>query len=227
MESVLKTKPAISTSTISGPTTDAIIDLSHWQPTPNWDKVRRNGIQAVMLKSSQGISSDPTFHARATAAHNAGLLVGAYHFGVRSVDAVKQAEYFLSLVKSLGASYIPAVLALDFEWNKADTMTTDQARIFVERIYDVKVSWPLLYTSAAFLDEVDEDGITRFIPCKDDPLLNCDLWLAGMTKAPRLPFYFSDWCIWQYDIGTCDGVSGQVDRNIFHGSPEDLAEYFS
>jgi lysozyme len=115
---------------------------------------------------------------------------------------------------------MPKMLALDWEWNNADTMTADQAATFVKRVYDRIGRWPMLYTSAAFLAT-----IPRLVP---DALVNCDLWLTGFTDSPVIPQQWAQkgWKIWQHGIGVCPGVDGQVDRDTFNGTGEELAAYF-
>ena len=77
---------------------DYIIDISHYQGVEfnNMAALKSAGVVAVILKATQGLRYvDPEFHQRKEAAQKAGLLVGAYHFGVLA-DAKKQLEHFVS-----------------------------------------------------------------------------------------------------------------------------------
>src|SRR5260370_28735257 len=101
---------------------DIVIDLSHWEVTPDFEEVKAFGIAAVILKASQGENHiDPTFVPRAKAAIAAGLLVGAYHF-LDASNPILQAGPFLAV-----AEPVAPLLALDFEPNPASQPTPAQA----------------------------------------------------------------------------------------------------
>ena len=197
------------------PGTDLIIDLSHWNTVNDFGEVKASGVSAVFHKASQGLTMDPKYLSREFQAKNYGLLWGAYCFGVQSHDPIQQADFFI------GAAGKAKILALDWEWNNADTMTADQAELFVSRIHAKTGRWPLLYTSAAFLAS---------IPRLVGPLLaSCELWLTGFTPSPVVPQQWATkgYRIWQHDIGSCAGIVGQVDRDTFNGTAEELAAYFA
>jgi lysozyme len=205
------------------PGTDSIIDLSHWNTVSSFPEIKASSVQAMMHKCSQGLWSDPTYAARRAEATAAKIITGAYHFGVAFEDPVKQADYFMGMMGAHYAIPAPSVLALDWEWNQSNTMTAKQAGLFVQRIYQrTGGSWPMLYTSAVFLKLalVDADPETLGY------LHNCDLWLTGFTPEPVLPAGWTAWRIWQHGIGSCPGVVGQVDRDTFNGTPEQLTAYF-
>jgi len=200
------------------PGTNAIIDLSHWNLVSDFRSIKdQGGIQAVILKASQGLSMDPAFKGRSGLLDSAGLLQGAYHFGVQSQDPVAQAKYF---IRALGPKIARTAVALDWEWNKVDTMKPEQAQDFVQTIFDETGRWPLLYTSAAFLQQIMPAAIGH-------PLSECDLWLTGFTEIPKLPPQWPSWRIWQYGIGSCVGIQGECDRNTFNGTAEELTAYFN
>lgn len=59
------------------------IDVSHWQGTIDFDKVKKSGIDFVILKaggSDNGFYKDSTFEKNYIAAKRAGLNIGAYYF---------------------------------------------------------------------------------------------------------------------------------------------------
>jgi lysozyme len=197
------------------PGTDSIIDLSHWNPVTSWSQITDSGVQAVILKASQGLVRDPSYGAFCLGARNYHLGRGSYHFGVASQDPILQANFFLTQASG------SMVYALDWEWNKADTMTSAQASAFVVEIFKQTGKWPMIYMSAAFLATVP-----RLVP---PSLLNCDLWLTGFSPTPIIPQQWATkgWKIWQHGLGTCPGISGQVDRDTFNGTPAELEAYFA
>jgi lysozyme len=61
---------------------NVVVDISHHNGVVDLQKAKANGLVGVIQKATQGESFvDPTFETNRTAAINAGLLFGAYHFG--------------------------------------------------------------------------------------------------------------------------------------------------
>src|SRR4051812_1535161 len=58
------------------------IDVSHWDGTINWTSVRAAGKEFAFQKATEGTTyTDPTFTTNMNGGKNAGVLMGAYHFG--------------------------------------------------------------------------------------------------------------------------------------------------
>ena len=73
--------PLLSAPYMPPITSDAVIDLSHWQAPVDFARAKSAGIVAVILKATQGSGwIDVAFAQRIAAARASGLLVGAYHF---------------------------------------------------------------------------------------------------------------------------------------------------
>jgi lysozyme len=100
--------------------------------------MKADGIVGVIHKATQGLTYvDSTYTTRIRAASEAGLLWGAYHFGVGG-DGSDQA-IFLNAVRPDGQ----VLLVLDYEANlTGPTMSLDQAREFVEHVAEVTGRWP-------------------------------------------------------------------------------------
>jgi hypothetical protein len=72
--------PAVAPDTAPAALSEGI-DVSHWQGSVDWDRVRAAGKRFVFLKSSESTDYvDPTYASNRSEARAAGLLVGAYHF---------------------------------------------------------------------------------------------------------------------------------------------------
>lgn len=159
----------------------------------------------VIVKSTQGISYSHTafFHNMIKRAIADGKLIGAYHYAAGH-DAVKEADYFLSVVKP----YIGKILlCLDWEsyQNKAWGSKT-WAKKFVDRVKEKTGITCILYTGL--------DGCNQ---CKNLVGIT-PLWFAGYPRPmkkgwtiPKFPYNLGKWgaySIWQYTS------SGEViDRN--------------
>ena len=123
--------------------TNAVIDLSHFNVAPDFEKARNDGILGVIHKATQGpMFVDETYIARRDAARAAGMLWGAYHFGTGASHGAEQADFFLDFVGMDPGT----LLVLDFEENKkGPSMTLEQARAFVTRVQAVTGRFPGLY----------------------------------------------------------------------------------
>jgi Glycosyl hydrolases family 25 len=70
------------------------IDISHYQGTVNWDQIKKDGIQFVYIKATQGEHYvDKLFEKHKQGAQQAKLLHGYYHFFEPDADP-KKPEYF-------------------------------------------------------------------------------------------------------------------------------------
>src|SRR5205823_3497969 len=128
----------------------------------------------------------------------AGLLWGAYHFGV-GADGVAQADFFLSTVQP----DLTTLVILDFEANPGgSTMDLIEARAFVTHVQQQIGRWPGLY-GGQYLKEL--------LGWSPDPVLsNCWLWLAQYGPMPVLPPGWQEWTLWQYT----DGLAGPMPHEV-------------
>src|SRR5580765_2996828 len=103
---------------------NVVIDLSHHNRSPDFQKAKAAGIVGVIHKASEGLTYvDPTYASNRRKALAAGLLWGAYHFGSGG-NPKGQADHFLDVVAPGPAD----LLVLDFEESfSGPTMTLDEA----------------------------------------------------------------------------------------------------
>lgn len=75
---------------------------------------------------------------------------------------------------------------------------------------------PVIYTRQNFIEGLLGDGIQE--------LADYPLWIAHYdVQQPTLPASWSSWSFWQYtEKGAVRGIIGNVDRNKFNGSLNDL-----
>lgn len=193
---------------------DAIIDVSHHNKV-NFLQVRKAGVLAVIHKATQGLGFlDPTYQDDRARALTAGLLWGAYHFGVAG-DGAGQADYFLD---AIGGS--PTLIVLDFEANpQGPSMNLQDARDFVTRVSDRTGRYPGFYSGQYVKEQL---GAQR-----DEILSHCWFWLAQWGPTAVVPPTWSNWQIWQYSDGAHGTPppqplpgAGRVDRDRFNGKTE-------
>lgn len=199
-------------------TTNAVVDLSHFNSNPDFAQAAAGGVIGVLHKATEGVDFvDPEYAARRGPAEAAGLLWGAYHFGTGD-DPVAQVDHFLGTVGSDNAGML---LVLDFEQNPSgSSMSLDQARTFVTTIHDRIGRWPGFYSG---------DYVKQLLGDQKDPVLGqCWFWLAQYDSAPATPASWSGWTLWQYTDGVngpephaAPGI-GTCDRDQYDGEPEAL-----
>lgn len=191
---------------------NVIVDLSHHNGNVNLAQAKAAGIVGVIHKATQGTSfTDPMYAANKTQAQAAGLLWGAYHFGV-GADGVAQAGYFLEAVHPGPQD----LLVLDFEANaQGPSMTPEEARAFVTHINQTLGKFPGLYSGHYIKD---------LLGTNSDPVLaNCWFWLSQYGPTPVVPANWNTWTMWQYTDGALGsgpydvpGI-GRCDRDKFNG----------
>lgn len=203
--------------------TKTILDVSRWQGSIDWDKVKASGlVSGVMLKTvstnrklskrKDGLYVDPTFERNYAECKRLGIPVGVYYYTYAVSHTSADAE--LALLKTaLTGKIFELPVCVDVEDNKlkklrkqALTDLTAYALATIER-------WgfyALLYTGLNF-------GETRLY-MGGAALCKYDVWLARYPKdksktkpedKPKTDFAFG---MWQYtSTASVPGVSGNVD----------------
>lgn len=191
-----------------------IIDISSYQKAVDFKKVKAAGITGVILRAgytgygaSHGMYKDEMFESHYKGAVAAGLNVGAYYYSgaLSETFAVKEANYFLSLIKGKTFS-LPVYM--DVEESHS---TTNMPGLGKARLTAVVMKW---------CETVEKAGyFTGFYTMKSWCNVYLDMaklsrytfWLAHYTNKTT---YTGSYAIWQYSSsGKVDGISGNVDMN--------------
>ena len=183
------------------------IDVSNWQGTIDFNKVKNDGIWVVYMKASEGTSyTDARFEENYRNAKAAGLFVGAYHYMTASNAALarRQAEFF---AKKLAGKSMDCPPAMDYENLDAltDTQIHESGLAFLERLQSLTGVTPVIYTNLSNVRRLS----SRFS--------KYPLWQAqyGVSSPSSVP-YFDTWAGWQYsNTGRVGGISGNVDLDRF------------
>jgi lysozyme len=203
---------------------NSVIDLSHHNKVTDFAKVKADQIVGIIHKATQGFNYvDQTFAIHTKKAADAGLLVGAYHFGTAG-DPIAQAEH---LIDTAGDK---TLLVLDFEGNpQGHDMSLEEAEHFVNHIKSITGRYPGLYSGHAIKETLTKAGITQ--PDQTE-LSQCWLWLAQYSNAPLLPKAWKSWTMWQYTDGGAGPTPHEVkgigfcDRNQFNGTEQQLIDFW-
>lgn len=197
------------------------IDVSHYQPTVDWDSVRTSS-SFVFIKATDGTSGvDSHFPSHWSGAKKAGLPRGAYHFFHPKYDVDKQVANFTQHLKSDPGELPPVVDVEEFK-NEYQAFTCEQLAGMVQRfsqgVEKALGRKPMIYTNHQ----------TWQMSFCDHPYFNDHpLWLAQYTshpsQQPKLPPGWKSWHFWQYsESGKVGGIPGDVDQSYFNGSAQDL-----
>jgi len=200
---------------------NVVLDLSHHNgDSLDFGQAKQAGIVGIIHKATQGFNiKDKKYETNRQKALAAGLLWGAYHFGVGG-DGVEQAKHFLTTVDPGPAT----LLVLDYEPNTTgSTMTLDQARAFVAHVEAVIGRFPGLYSGHLIKEQLGA------VSTPDPVLSQCFLWIAQYAQAPtNIPPTWPTWTFWQYTDGNAGPLPhsvlgiGDCDRDKFNGSLDNL-----
>ncbi len=177
------------------------IDVSYYQRTVDWPKVKADGIEFAMIKATEGVGyTDPNLAVYAKGATAAGLHIGAYHF-LRAGDAQEQARQFMAAIKPYKWDY---PLGIDVEHNELLTLgKTKLADMIIAFCEAVKAAgyYPMIYSNLNWcLNYLDMTRLKAY-----------DLWFARYNETAG----YDGVSIWQYsNTGKIDGINGNVDLDI-------------
>ena len=183
------------------------IDVSHWQGTIDWNKIKKAGIEFAIIKaggSDAGFYTDSKWEANYKGAKAAGIPIGAYYFvGKDCVTAAAgkaDAERFLQILKGNQLEY-PVYMDNEAQPASAKAGITEATIAFCETMEDAGY-FVGIYGSAVsgFKERMDDTKLTSFAH-----------WVAQYASKCS---YKGDYGIWQYSSkGSVDGISGNVDMD--------------
>lgn len=182
------------------------IDVSEWQENIDWEKVRDDGYQFAIIRTSYGIEQQEDAHwqEHIAGAQAAGLAVGAYHYShaITVEQAIQEADFFISLLEAYQWDF---PVYYDIETDRQDFLSAEQltaiAQAFLERLQQAGYEAGL-YASQYWLEH--RLNMTE--------LQEYEVWIASYTDPLK---YEGVYGMWQYTkSGHVQGVLGNVDINI-------------
>jgi GH25 family lysozyme M1 (1,4-beta-N-acetylmuramidase) len=195
------------------------VDVSHWQGTVDWGKVRSDDVSFAFMKATEGTYyTDPSLARNWAGAEKVGIYRAAYHFARPSVgSAAAQARYFVSKAgKFADKGDLPPVLDLEQTGGLSPAALQSWVSTWLTTTEQLTGRTPILYFSPYFwIDHMaNSTAFTRY-----------PLWIAHYTSgSPLVPGGWKTWTFWQRtSSGHVNGISGLVDMNRFNGSTKQLA----
>jgi lysozyme len=207
------------TRVCEGSTTVPGIDVSYYQGTIDFAKVKAAGNKFVIARVSDGTTHpDSKFNTYWPAIRAQGMIRGTYQFFRPGQDALAQANLVLSRVNALGgfkADDLPVVLDIEATDGQSATVVRQKMQIWLNRIEQATGKKPIIYT-AAFMSSVIGNGFSSY-----------PLWVANYgATCPAMPSNWSAWKFWQWSsTATVSGISGSVDVNKWNGTLAQLQNF--
>ncbi|HEX3758047.1 MAG TPA: GH25 family lysozyme [Kofleriaceae bacterium] len=197
-------------------TTTQGVDVSYFNGTIDWAKVKAAGNEFAFIRISDGTGfHDPQFAANWAGAKTAGVVRGIYQFFRPAQDVNAQADMVIAAAGTPGPGDLPPVIDVEVTGSLSPASVAAKVRTWVDRVKAGIGIDPIVYTGKFFWrDQVG--GPTSFA---GNPL-----WIAQYTSlCPDLTPPWDTWAFWQYsDTGKVAGMSGDVDLDRFNGSLDEL-----
>lgn len=185
------------------------IDVSVWQGFIDFDKVKLNGIDFVIIKaggSDDDFYTDSCFEINYNNAKKAGLKIGCYYIVGSNFDTIekgtKNAEYFAKIIKGKSFDY-PIFLDLELTSPSQKYGATTASIAFCDYLINLGYYVGIYASSiSGFKDRLDITRLNKY-----------DKWVAQYSL--NKPTYPIDCKMWQYSsTGRIDGINCNVDMNI-------------
>lgn len=201
---------------VQGPTVRGI-DVSYYQDTIQWKRVRKSGVMFAFVRASDGTAiADPMFAKNWAEARRAGVMRGAYQYFRPEVGAVAQADVLIAaLGKDRGE--LPPVIDVETSGGLSPARVEKAVRAWVARVRDKLGVEPIIYASPELWRELTNGADLSRQP----------LWVAHYTSdCPTVPPHWTAWRFWQHsDRGTVPGIARPVDLDVFAGTFADLEAF--
>ncbi len=192
------------------------IDVSKFQETIDWSKVKEAGVEYAFLRlgirgyTTGEIVLDETFEYNVEQALGEEIDVGVYFFSqaVTEEEALEEADFVIENLADYPVRYPVVIDIEDVESDNARTkdLTAEERTRFViafcNRIKEAGYT-PMIYGNLkTFLLMLDIEQLEEY-----------EKWFAFYSKEE---FYYPyDFSVWQYsDSGKIDGIEKKVDLNI-------------
>ena len=201
------------------------IDVSKYQGTIDWAKVKAAGIDFAMIRVGYRTQKTGVINADTNAKYNMqqatanGIKIGVYFFStaITTNEAVEEANWVADYISKYKITYPVAFNCEGFtqsdnrQYSLSQSLRTDLALAFMRQIYD-KGYTPMFYASKNELTNNAQWDTNRIDS-------TYKIWVSQYPAVPYPQQSASDYtgthAMWQYtNQGTIPGISTPVDVNI-------------
>lgn len=181
------------------------IDISMHNNNIDFEKIKENGINIVIIKATEGINYvDPSFNNYYDSIKNSGLNFGFYHFMSERTDPKQQAQDFWNAIKDKKFNVIPC---LDIEvnsFNRTKQQISDRCIEFLEEFKNLSGYDCMIYTGGFFGRDNLDDRVKKYPG-----------WIAHYGVSEPMETGFKVVGHQYTENGSVPGINGQVDLNNF------------
>jgi GH25 family lysozyme M1 (1,4-beta-N-acetylmuramidase) len=184
------------------------IDVSKYQGTIDWDKVKNAGIEVAIIRCGYGSNNDDVlFEKNYREARRVGIKVGVYlySYATNITKARSEAQHVLRLLQNKTLDY-PVFYDLEDANTTAKcskTVIADMAEEFCNAIEKSGFKVGIYANKYWFTNVLTDSRFAKW-----------DKWVAQYNKECT---YSGTYIGWQYSSsGTVDGISGKVDMDEFY-----------
>lgn len=183
------------------------LDVSNHQGDIDWARVAGDDVDFAYVKATEGGDwIDGSFSTNWSAAGDAGVDRGAYHFFTLCRPGEEQADNFLRVVRDVGE--LPPALDLELAGNCSNRPDSDlvlaEVTAFISRVESATGHRVLLYIGDDFESRYQiRDRIGR------------ELWHRRWYRRPDV----DGWLVWQVTgMAHVEGIGNDVDLNVMRPS---------
>lgn len=203
------------------------IDLSAANPVPMWDQVPAE-IEFAYIRATYGHARDGRLTAHWNAAVMAARPCGAYSFAYVDDDPTDEIKAFID--SDAINMVLPPCLDVETMNGRDPAFVLNYARKWLIEVEKACSRTPILYTGPGFWSSLGPLA-------KTTDWARYPLWIAHYgVRKPIIPAPWTEYLMWQYAgntikntagqiiaaPGIVPGIKGEVDRNRFNGTSEDL-----
>lgn len=182
------------------------IDISMHNGSINFNSVKNNGIEAIIIKATEGVDYiDPNFETYYSQSHNMGFHIGFYHFMSEKTDPTKQAEDFYNAINGKEYDIIPVLDIEINKYNRSRKEISDRCIEFLTRFKELSGIDCVIYTGGFFGRDLLDDRVKQYKG-----------WIAHYGVSSPMDTGFQIVGHQYTETGKVSGISGDCDMNNFN-----------
>ncbi len=193
------------------------IDISAHNTVTDWNAVKADGIEFVMLRCAYRtygggeLRADAKFREHYQGAKAAGLKVGAYVFSqaISEQEAIEEAQMAAKQLEGCEIDF-PVVYDWEIIYDDPEGARTDH--VSVETLTACTLAFCQNIEAFGYQPMIYQNKRTSLFKLDLPRLQDYPFWLAEYNDGPTYPY---DYDMWQYSCkGTVAGIQGDVDLNL-------------
>lgn len=200
-----------------------VLDVSEWQNTIDWPKVKADGIDAVIIRvGGRGYGAagrmyfDSNYARNLQGAKDAGIMIGVYYFSqaITEAEAVAEANHAIQL---LGNTKIELPIFMDYEFasDSANPGRLKEAKLSKAQATDIAKKFCQTVEAAGY--DAGFYANYSFLTKTVDGSILSSLYTVWSAQYYHQNDYKNNYSIWQYSSsGKVSGISGRVDCNFWY-----------